>query len=153
MGPYARPQGKHVCCADRNLQHPAQQSNSVTYLAVADCSHSLHIHFCWSLVCNDVLLRCEAAFAVLLHDQCWLAQAASARVQCRGGSLLWQWPGVSAAERTVHAIWLGEAAVAAITTAGKIYTLPKQTGAPVTQFMRRLTVCFPSIFHVMPEQL
>ena len=30
--------------------------------------------------------------------------------------------------------------MAALTTAGKIYTLPKQTGAPVADFMQRLTV-------------
>ena len=96
------------------------------------------------LPASNVLLHCELPLTVLLHSQRLLAQAtAAAMVQCRAGSLLWQWPGVSAAERTVHAVWLGEAAVAAMTTAGKIYSLPKQTGAPVTQFMKRLTVCLP----------
>ena len=61
-------------------------------------------------------------------------------VHRREGSLLWHWPGVNASERTVHAIWLGESTVAALTNAGKIYTLPKQTGAPVADFMKRLTV-------------
>ena len=64
-------------------------------------------------------------------------------VHRREGSLLWRWPGVDASERTVHAVWLGESTVAALTTAGKIYTLPKQTGAPVADYMKRLTVrCF-----------
>lgn len=60
--------------------------------------------------------------------------------ECREGSLLWHWPGVNASERIVHAVWLGESTVAALTTAGKIYTLPKQTGTPVTVFMQRLSV-------------
>ena len=62
------------------------------------------------------------------------------RVHRREGSLLWHWPGVSASERTLQAVWLGESTVAALTTAGKIYTLPKQTGVPVANFMQRLTV-------------
>lgn len=37
-------------------------------------------------------------------------------------------------------MWLGQSTVAALTTAGKIYTLPKQTGAPVGDFMKRLNV-------------
>ncbi|KAL0036267.1 hypothetical protein WJX79_010808 [Trebouxia sp. C0005] len=55
------------------------------------------------------------------------------------GAILWQWPGVSAKERTVSAVWFGQDTVAALTTAGNIYTLPSQTGSPPTLFMRRLS--------------
>ena len=58
----------------------------------------------------------------------------------REGALLWHWPGISTAEKTVSAVWLGNDFVAALTTAGKIYRLPKQAGGPVQDFMRRLTV-------------
>lgn len=56
------------------------------------------------------------------------------------GIILWQWSGISARERTVSAVWLGQDAVAALTTAGNIYTLPGQTGSSATLVMRRLSV-------------
>jgi len=63
-------------------------------------------------------------------------------VLCSDGAVLWQWNGVSGKERTVSAVWFGQDTVAALTTAGNIYTLPSQTGSPPTLFMRRLSVCF-----------
>lgn len=61
-------------------------------------------------------------------------------LHCSAGTILWQWSGVSARERTVSAVWLGPDSVAALTTAGNIYSLPGQTGSPATLFMRRLSV-------------
>ncbi|DBB06293.1 hypothetical protein WJX77_007210 [Trebouxia sp. C0004] len=55
------------------------------------------------------------------------------------GAILWRWPGVSAKERTVSTVWFGQDSVAALTTAGNIYTLQSQTGSPPTLFMRRLS--------------